>query len=202
MISFCLCTIVWASSSSLLELCFMLFGFVGLNLMWRVLKDCLLKLNGGNHFHLTENCVSSSDLDDYAAYCVCWVACVFELYVCSLVRCAYFLHFSPSKKCGCSCVFIFFFPAEDEQRRGLLLCVRKMCFPLPILCTPTLLIPFYCWSKASKSSLDTECFWLERLSFNTEAHVSLSVNVGLRLTVHSGSICPAVMGVFIKKKQL
>lgn len=129
MISFCLCTIVWASSSSLLELCFMLFGFVGLNLMWRVLKDCLLKLNGGNHFHLTENCVSSSDLDDYAAYCVCWVACVFELYVCSLVRCAYFLHFSPSKKCGCSCVFIFFSCRGWTEKGPAPLCEKDVLPP-------------------------------------------------------------------------
>lgn len=141
MICFCLCTIVWASSSSLLELCFMLFGFVGLNLIWRVLKDCFVgaewRKSFSSHWELCVHlrsgwlCSLLCVLGSVCLNCTSVVWCVVLIFSIFLLQ-----------KNVVAPVFPFFCPAEDEQRRGLLLCVRKMCFPLPILCTPTLLIPF------------------------------------------------------------
>lgn len=84
MICFCLCTIVWASSSSLLELCFMLFWICWLKLnlkgVKRLLVDidgyCKNELNGGNQvgIFISLRTVCQSQIWMTAVYCVCWVA--------------------------------------------------------------------------------------------------------------------------------
>lgn len=97
--------------------------------------------------------------------------------------------------------FHFFFSAEDGQRRPAPLCEKDVLphSPRPSFADTVFAAEAFHISSVINSevaSFDNECFWRGRLSFKTEAHVPQRVNAGLRLTVHSGSMCPAVIGVF------